>query len=183
MNQRTARWELALMVAAGGAMVALLVVPACTDDGTGGDGRNWTQDARCASLCDDSTCPDPATKQACLDTCSIGLHATATTCSACMLDNACASGCTLEFSATNCSNDCMDVEPVVPGDDDPRCDLICNAENGCATAAQLEQCDSACDAAVRGASGPCGSCLLDNVCASSCDFRQTDASECAALCD
>ena len=72
---------------------------------------------------------------------------------------------------------------TVPGSDDPRCDLICNAENGCTTPTLLDTCDASCDAAVRDTSGPCGSCLLDNVCATSCNFRQSDASACNTLCN
>jgi hypothetical protein len=100
-----------------------------------------------------------------------------------MLDNVCASGCTLEFSATNCSDDCKGTPAVDAGDDDPRCREICDAGNDCTTDSLLATCDAACDAAVAGASGPCGSCLLDNVCATSCNFRQTDASECNSLCN
>jgi hypothetical protein len=174
------RWEVAALGVAVAGMLAMLVVPACTDSGSDG---NYSEDARCVAICDGESCADAATRQDCIDTCSIGIHATSATCSACMLDNVCASGCTLEFSAANCSDDCKGTPAVDAGDDDPRCGLICKAENDCTTASQLDTCDAACDAAVAGTSGPCGSCLLDNVCATSCNFRQTDASECNSLCN
>jgi hypothetical protein len=174
----------------------LVLVAACGGSSTG----LGAIDARCKTLCasSDASCATEVTS--CEDECQLRVAGMTAACTTCLLDRANAGTCSVgqtccpnaEFPNTvlACASSCTGSPGVNPSGDHPICTDICaSSEPSCSTA--VTSCLQQCDARVRGTTGLCALCLLQDANGGTCASGQTccpspefptSATSCSSVC-